>query len=789
MPIPKAQKDPKAQKKTLFDLRVLSSLASSAVILVCSLSLIGFAFDIRPLRFESPNPLNPTVAIFAISASLALLVLRLGSPWLSLGLVLAASVTASGFFGLLAFFFGWHLNPGTLLFPGVMRQYPTFFSLFYSAAAATFMALIGLAILIGERHHESRLCPGQLLSLAATLIPMLALTGHAYSSRSLLHLSFYNPMPLSVAFLLFLLALGVLFHHPEHEPVALFGSDTHGAVLARWLVPLFLFIPIVLGWIRLRGETLGAYDTMIGTALVTSFMSALSVGLVWGGTLLIDRMEREGRKARAELHESLERFRSAFENAPIGMGLVSPDGQWLKINPALCRITGFSEEELLQRTFLEITHPDDRAQSQALYQKLFRNEIESFELEKRYLRKDGPPHWVLVKASLVRNLEGEPLYAVSQVQDIDEHKKAVEALRLSEARFSKTFYSSPIMMSLNAPDTGTYLEINERYAQTVGYDKEELIGKDSVQLKIVTPEVRDLFHQLLHQQGHVENLEIAFFTRSGERRYGLLFGEYIETGNQRFILGMVNDITDLRRAQQAQFEAFRQADQVKDEFLSVISHELRTPLNSVMGFGSLLDDEVAGPLNARQHDFLDKLLRSSDRMLALVDDLLDFARIQAGKFTILPTETDVPSLIEEAIASFGPAAEAKEIRIERELELPHPACLDRRRIFQVLANLLSNALKFVPVGGKIRVHAFHEGPWLVTEIQDNGSGIAPEDLPKLFQPFKQLEMGLTRRVGGVGLGLIISKAIVEAHGGTIEAESTPGKGSTFRFKLPIEKAP
>ncbi|MGE5707705.1 MAG: PAS domain S-box protein [Bacteroidota bacterium] len=770
-------------------LELLAPLASWAVIVVCSLSLLGFALDLRFLRFESPNPINPTVAIFAISASLALLVLRPGSRQRSLGLLLASAVAASGFFGILGFFFGWHLNLGTVLFPQVMKEYPDFFSLFYSAAAATFMALIGLAILIGERPHESRLCPGQLLALAALLIPMLAITGHAYSSRSLLQLSFYNPMPLSVAFLLFLLALGVLFRHPDHDPAALFGRDTHGAVLARWLVPLFLLIPLGLGWLRLRGEMLGLYDTMIGTALVASFMSALTVGLVWGSTLLIDRVEKEGQKARAQLHESLERFRSAFDNASIGMGLVSPEGQWIKINPALCRISGYSVEELLRRTTLEITHPDDRAQSQALYQELFRNEIENFELEKRYLRKDGSTRWVLVKTSLVRDLEGHPLYAISQVQDIDENKKAREALRLSEARFSKAFYASPIMMGLNDPETGAYLDINDRYIQTIGYQREEALGKDSAQLKIVTPEVRDLFHQLMRQQGHVQNLEIAFFTRSGERRYGLLFGEFIETGQQRFILGMVNDVTELRRAQQAQFEALRQADQVKDEFLSVISHELRTPLNSIMGFGSLLDDEVAGPLNPRQHDFLDKLLRSSDRMLALVDDLLDFARIQAGKFSILPAPTDVPGLIEEAIASFGPAADAKGVRIEREVDVPSPIRLDRNRIFQVLANLLSNSLKFVPDGGWIRVRAFLEGPWLVTEIQDNGSGIAPEDLPKLFHPFKQLEMGLTRKVGGVGLGLSISKAIVEAHGGTIEAKSVPGQGSTFRFKLPIEKAP
>jgi signal transduction histidine kinase len=216
---------------------------------------------------------------------------------------------------------------------------------------------------------------------------------------------------------------------------------------------------------------------------------------------------------------------------------------------------------------------------------------------------------------------------------------------------------------------------------------------------------------------------------------------------------------------------------------------MRTPLNAIMGFGSFLEDGCAGPLNDRQRDFVQKIMKGSDRMLLLVDDLLDFARMQAGTFFICLEEIDFSCLVKEAIASFEPTAAEKRIKIEADIDLPHFVRLDRHRIFQVLENLLANALKFTPEGGRIRVKAFLRDADLIVEVQDNGIGMEEEDVQKIFAPFRQLDMGLTRKAGGVGLGLSISRAIVEAHGGTLVAESPgPGMGSTFRFVIPASGA-
>ncbi|HEY9765229.1 MAG TPA: HAMP domain-containing sensor histidine kinase, partial [Chroococcales cyanobacterium] len=232
-------------------------------------------------------------------------------------------------------------------------------------------------------------------------------------------------------------------------------------------------------------------------------------------------------------------------------------------------------------------------------------------------------------------------------------------------------------------------------------------------------------------------------------------------------------------------EGLKQADRLKDDFLSVISHELRTPLNGIMGFGSILLDELQGLLNPPQRRSVEKILMSTDRMLELVDSLLDFTRLRAGLFSIFPKKTPYPVLLQEAVVSMRPLARAKGIEIESEVFVPSEVSLDRQRIFQVLANLISNALKFTPRGGKVAVSAFVEENRLVTEVRDSGIGIDEEDLPRLFSPFQQLDTGLTRGVEGTGIGLSICKEILTLHGGFIEAESEGrDKGCTFRFVLP-----
>jgi PAS domain S-box-containing protein len=229
----------------------------------------------------------------------------------------------------------------------------------------------------------------------------------------------------------------------------------------------------------------------------------------------------------------------------------------------------------------------------------------------------------------------------------------------------------------------------------------------------------------------------------------------------------------------------RQADRYKDEFLSVISHELRTPLNFITGFASILDDALFGPLNERQHEAVAKILNGAERMLMLVDDLLDYAKIQSGMLELQPAPTAYAPLVGETIALLQPLARNRQLTLDALIDAPGQALIDGARVAQVLSNLLSNAIKFSAPGGHIRVSARLQGPDLLTEVSDTGPGIRPDDLPRLFTRFQQLDMSRTRQAGGTGLGLAICKALVEAHGGQIGVTSELGHGSTFWFRLPL----
>lgn len=225
-------------------------------------------------------------------------------------------------------------------------------------------------------------------------------------------------------------------------------------------------------------------------------------------------------------------------------------------------------------------------------------------------------------------------------------------------------------------------------------------------------------------------------------------------------------------------------DRMKDEFLSILSHELRTPINAITGFGSILDDEVAGPLTDKQHQYLRKILGGANVLLNLVNDLLDMSQIQAGRFTIAPRSFAFEDVVREVVSNLESLIEQRRHRLEVDIE-PLMVVADKQRVGQVLTNILTNAIKFTPDGGDISLRAMANEGLLRVEISDTGPGICSEDTGKLFQPFTQLDMSSTRQVGGTGLGLSISKALVEAHGGEIGVTSALGKGSTFWFTLPL----
>ncbi|MDB5097695.1 MAG: multi-sensor signal transduction histidine kinase, partial [Cyanobacteria bacterium RYN_339] len=235
---------------------------------------------------------------------------------------------------------------------------------------------------------------------------------------------------------------------------------------------------------------------------------------------------------------------------------------------------------------------------------------------------------------------------------------------------------------------------------------------------------------------------------------------------------------------QSQNEQLIKLDSLKNDFVNVVSHELRTPLTSLVGFAEFLEDGIAGPLTSPQLEYVAMIQENARRLRLLVDDLLDFSRLQAGTLQLHWSETDLGGLITSVCASLHPVISAAGLSLELDLPAePVEVTMAQERIAQVLINLVTNAAKFTPPGGQVTVRLQTQDQLVRVEVVDTGIGIEASDQMRLFERFFQAEPSLTRSHGGVGLGLSIAKAIVEAHGGNIGFTSQPGEGSTFWFVL------
>jgi signal transduction histidine kinase len=299
------------------------------------------------------------------------------------------------------------------------------------------------------------------------------------------------------------------------------------------------------------------------------------------------------------------------------------------------------------------------------------------------------------------------------------------------------------------------------------------------------------------------------------RRDGRPFTDHdlqlLQTLGDQVVIGLDRAavLQESRRNERALFAKnaeLQRATQLKSQFLANMSHELRTPLNAIIGFSDLILDGGAGPVGKQQREFLEAVLRNGRHLLSLINSILDLSKVEAGRMTLTLAHTDLREAITGAVSDTASLRSAKDQECTVTLDaVPLTVVADGVRVRQILFNLLSNASKFTPEGGAITLSAVRtraplpvpsdragderrtisqEVVWV--SVADSGIGIAPEDMPKLFQEFSQVESTASRQAQGTGLGLVLCKRFVELHGGTIGAESIPSRGSTFWFMLPTE---
>jgi two-component system CheB/CheR fusion protein len=408
------------------------------------------------------------------------------------------------------------------------------------------------------------------------------------------------------------------------------------------------------------GETVEDFETIrfakdghrVDVALTISPVRSRDGTVIGAATIVRDITARK--RADATLYEIDQRFRSAFDAAAIGMALVGLDGRFLQVNRSLCQIVGYGEAELEGLTFQVITHPDDLEADLSLVQQLIDGLIPNYSMEKRYFHKDGSIVWIMLSVSLVRSDDGDPLYFVSQIQDV---------------------------------------------------------------------------------------------TRAHE------------------------------------------AERLRDEFVSTVSHELRTPLTSIAGYVDLLLDGADGEVSGTTEHFLTIVQQNGRRLIALVNDLLDMSRIDAGQIGLRREKVNLAAQLHEVAAAFAPQVAAKQQTLRLELPEALPSIwADAQRSAQIFTNLISNAHKYTPQGGSITVVAVPEVDAVRIDVVDSGIGLSAQEQERLFTRFFRASHRAARAERGTGLGLAITRALVELHGGTISVRSEPEQGSTFSVVLPMRES-
>ncbi len=435
-----------------------------------------------------------------------------------------------------------------------------------------------------------------------------------------------------------------------------------------------------------------------------------------------------------------------------------------------------------------MTHPDDLNADYSQAIRLLAGEMDSYSMEKRFIRKDGAPVWVNLTTSLVREPSGELKYGTVLIEDISVRKQAEEALRESEEKFRELAENMHQAIWLRDVETNATLYMNPAYSEVFGDIRDNLFVRSQRFRAVVHPDDlaaveadRAAYHfggsdhenRIIRADGSVRWLRVRTFPVHDAQ------------GKPYRVVGMAEDITERKQAeaQQVELAAERARMKVVEQFAHSASHDLRTPL-TVMQTSAYLMAKANEPEKRQRH--LENLEEQIAHITRVLQDFLDLSRLDQLTLELEVEPCDLSALVHGIRGEQQPLAKRKQHLVGLDLapDLP-PVMGDKTELERAFRHLMVNALNYTPDGGRITIATFRQGNDAVVEVRDNGIGIGESELPYIFERFYRADKARSTETGASGLGLTITQKIIEAHQGRIEVESALGVGSTFRVRLPL----
>ncbi|MCZ8518221.1 MULTISPECIES: PAS domain S-box protein [Paenibacillus] len=484
-------------------------------------------------------------------------------------------------------------------------------------------------------------------------------------------------------------------------------------------------------------------------------------------------------------------FEHVYKNAPMGIALVTLDQRWVSVNPAVCRILGYTAEELRTLTTADVElEPDDGHIVQGISD-LLEGRTSSFQVDKKYVHKEGYTVWTSLHVSVIRDeSSGSPLFFMQQMIDITQSKLAEIKLQESIERYtSLKKYNHDAIISFGLD--GKIINGNLMAKQLTGFAIEELIGTRISDL-IGNADLTELLTESMDYSAVEQSIKfLQHKDGHGIEVLATLAPIIIHNNNVGFYL-IAKDMTEQKRLL-IEKEAAEKTNKAKSEFLAMMSHEIRTPMNGVIGMTDLL---LETSLDAEQSDYVQIIKNSGNTLLTIINDILDFSKLESGKSELIEEPCNIRAILSETISLILPKALQKNLEISTSIspKVPYMVLGDVMKLKQVLMNLLSNAIKYTPNGAVAisveRVSSASEKVCLQFEIRDTGLGVPQEKVAHLFEPFYQVDHFMTRNAEGTGLGLSICRKLIQLMGGEIWYEPcTDHPGSVFVFQAGFRTHP